>query len=156
MKKIITVICVSLFCTLSIHSQMKKEGRDKIKALKVAYLTEQLNLTSTEAENFWPIYNAYNREQNTLRSTYRISLRKNIKKNKENIDNLSEVEAKKLISLKLQTDKQLYESQKDFVSKIVKIIPYAKIIKLQIAEMEFGRKLMRKYKHKKPDRKNEK
>ncbi len=154
MKKIITVICVSLFCTLSIHSQMKKEGRDKIKALKVAYLTEQLNLTTTEAENFWPIYNAFNKEQNTLRSTYRISLRKNIKKNKESIDTLSEVEAKKLISLKLLTDKKLYESQKKFIDKVEGIIPYAKIIKLQIAEMEFGRKLMRKYRHKKPDNKD--
>ena len=154
MRKIITLICISLFCTLSIHSQMKKEGREKIKALKIAYITEQLNLSATEAEKFWPIYNEYNRDQNTIRSTYRISLKKNIKKSKEGIDSLNENEAKKLISLKLLTDKQLYESQKKFISKIEEIIPYVKIIRLQIAEMEFGRKLMRKYRHKKPDHKN--
>lgn len=146
-------MCVSLFCTLSINSQMRKEGRDKIKALKIAYITEQLNLTTSEAESFWPIYNAYNKEQNTIRSTHKQTLRKSIK-NKGEVDNLNEDEAEKLISLKLLTNKKLYESQEKFTAKIKGIISYKKILKLQIAEMEFGRKLMRKYRHKRPEQKN--
>lgn len=149
MKKIITFLCVSLFCTLSIHSQKKKESREKIKALKIAYITEQLNLTSTEAEKFWPIYNAYNREQNSLRSTYKTNIKKKVKNNTGGLENINEEEAKRLISLKLLTDKELYESQNKFINQIKGILPYSKILKLQIAEMEFGRKLMRKYRHQK-------
>lgn len=147
MKKTITLICVSLFCSISIYSQMRKEGRDKIKALKIAYLSEQMDLSTAEAEKFWPIYNAHNRKQSKIRSNYKTKLKENIK-NKGDINNLNEDEAKNLISLKLLSDKKLYESQKSFIEKIKLILPNKKIIKLQIAEMEFGRKLMRKYRRK--------
>lgn len=38
------------------------EGRPNIEALKVAYLSKQLNLTAEEAQQFWPHYNAYGEE----------------------------------------------------------------------------------------------
>lgn len=152
MKKLIVVICISLFFSISFQAQMSKEGRDKIKALKIAYLTEQINLTTDEAQKFWPIYNAYNKEQIKIRNNYRDTLRKNSIKNK--VSSLDENEAKKLVNLKLQTDKDLYESQIKFVKKVVGVISYKKIIQLQIAEMEFGRKLMRKYKRERPDSKD--
>jgi hypothetical protein len=153
MKKIITFICISLFCILSLSAQGRKGGREKIKALKISYLTEQLNLTSTEAEKFWPIYNVYNQEQHTLRDNYKTLLKSAIK-TKGAIDSLNEKDAEKLITLKLTADKQLYESQKNFISKVKKVISYKKIIQLQIAEMEFGRKLMKRYKQKKEGSKN--
>ncbi|WP_397446167.1 sensor of ECF-type sigma factor [Polaribacter sp. R77954] len=152
MKKIISFTCIILFFTHSIQSQRGKESWEKIKALKIAYLTEQLNLTSAEAEKFWPVYNAYNQEQNAIRGHYKSTLRKTIKK--EAIDSITENAAKKLIDLKLQTDKELYTSHKKFIEKITNVIPYKLIIKLQIAEMEFGRKLMRKYKRKEPNPKD--
>jgi hypothetical protein len=38
------------------------EGRPNIEALKVAYMTKNLNLTAEEAQQFWPNYNAYGDE----------------------------------------------------------------------------------------------
>jgi hypothetical protein len=153
MKKIIIYIPIFLFCTLSIFAQKKRESREKIRTLKIAYVTEKLNLTENEAQKFWPIYNTYNKEEYTLRSYYSFSLKKAIEKN-ETLDNVSEEDSKKLIALKLSTDMKLYELEKDFVKKIKEIISYKKIIKLQIAEIEFGRNLMRKYKQKRPNSKN--
>jgi Skp family chaperone for outer membrane proteins len=153
MKKIIILLCISLFCAHSFTAQGKKEGKEKIRTLKIAYITEQLELTTSEAEKFWPIYNMYDKEQHTLRGSYRFTLKKAIQKN-ETLDSLSEDESRKLIVLKLNTDKKLYEAQKDFVKKIEGVISYKKIIKLQMAEIEFGRNLMRKYKRKRSDSKN--
>lgn len=147
MKKIITFICISLFLSFSIQAQKSKESRKKIRALKIAYITEQLNLTASEAERFWPLYNVYNKEQNTIRGNFRTSLRNTARR--DEINTVNEEQAKKLVQLKLQTDKKLYESQKKFIDKMIGIISYKKIITLQMAEIEFGRKLMRKYKHKK-------
>jgi hypothetical protein len=31
----------------------------KVEAIKVAYITKELNLTSDEAQKFWPVYNEY-------------------------------------------------------------------------------------------------
>jgi hypothetical protein len=128
-----------------VFGQAKKEIKEKIRTLKIAYLSNQLNLTSNEAERFWPIYNAYDKEQHLLRIKFRLEIRKAIKE-KGNIDMLSEEKAENLLLLKLKNDKKIYESKKDFINKIQKVISYKKIIKLQLAEIEFGRKIMNKYK----------
>lgn len=148
MKKIITIICICFFSILTISAQGRKNSREKIKALKISYLTEQLNLTSDEAQKFWPIYNAYDLEQHSLRNEIRTKIKKAIK-DSGTLDAINEKDAERLITLKLATDKKIYESQKMFVNKIKKVISYKKIIKLQVAEMEFGRKLMSRYRHKK-------
>ena len=152
MKKIISFIAICLFCVCGSSAQTREESRAKIKSLKIAYLTEQLSLTTEEAQKFWPIYNAFDKEQNNLRINYKSELRKSIKRIEE-IENLNEADAKKLITLKLLTDKQLYESQKKFINKMEGILSAKKVIKLQISEMEFARKLMRKYRKKHSDSK---
>ena len=145
MKKTIIITSIFLFCVLSVFGQAKKEIKEKIRTLKIAYLSNQLNLTSNEAERFWPIYNAYDKEQHLLRIKFRLEIRKAIKE-KGNIDMLSEEKAENLLLLKLKNDKKIYESKKNFINKIQKVISYKKIIKLQLAEIEFGRKIMNKYK----------
>ena len=150
MKNILTLMCLSIFFSWSLSAQKPSESREKIKALKIAYLTEQLNLTTTEAEKFWPIYNAHDKEHNALRYKMRIAIKNAIDKN-TSVDNISEKEAQDLIQLKLETDKKIYQSQSAFISKVKKVLSYKKIMKLQVAEMEFGRKLMRKYKRKRKE-----
>jgi len=34
-------------------------NNDRVKAYKIAYITDQLSLTEKEAQKFWPIYNAH-------------------------------------------------------------------------------------------------
>lgn len=147
MKKIFLFLCIFTFTAFSINAQLKKGSRDKIKALKVAYLTEQLELTTSEAEKFWPIYNIYDKEQNKLRSKNRAEIKRAIKKNGD-IESITEKEAERLIDLKLENDKKIYESKKVFIAKVKNILPAKKILKLQVAEIDFARKLMRKYKRK--------
>jgi Skp family chaperone for outer membrane proteins len=145
MKKLITIICIFLFSIISISAQVKKGSREKIKAIKASYLTEQLNLSSEEAEKFWPIYNEYNKNQHAIRNELRTELKPNFK---IGIDSISEEKAEKLVALKINISKKIYESDIDFLAKIKKVLPFKKILKLQIAEMEFGRKLMHRYKGK--------
>ncbi|MCL7754212.1 sensor of ECF-type sigma factor [Polaribacter sp. Z022] len=152
MKKIITLITITLFCICTVNAQGKK-SREKIKALKIAYLTEQLNLTSTEAEKFWPIYNAYSEKQHKLRNIIRTEIKNTVKENGD-INSVSEKTAERIIKLKLATDKKIYEAQNKFIDDIKKIISYQKIMQLQVAELNFGRKLMKKYRHKKGNSKN--
>lgn len=55
--------------TFSLANAQNGNGQriEKIQALKIAFLTQKLDLTSTEAEKFWPIYNEYEHELNNLR-----------------------------------------------------------------------------------------
>ena len=39
-----------------------KEGKQKIKALYIAFMTEELNITETEAQQFWPLHKEFTKE----------------------------------------------------------------------------------------------
>src|SRR5690625_6700831 len=57
-----------LFLTfLAFTAYGQDDKRSQIQAMKTAYITEELELTATEAEKFWPIYNAYRKDLWSLR-----------------------------------------------------------------------------------------
>jgi len=78
MKKIILIIVMALgISAVSLAQDDNDAGQkgngSRIEALKIAYLTKKLNLSTDEAQKFWPIYNVYMGE---IRKT-RIDARQN-------------------------------------------------------------------------------
>ena len=64
MKRILlTVLFTSIFGIALLYSQ---ERGERIEALKVAFITKQLQLTSQEAQKFWPVYNGYENEMKSM------------------------------------------------------------------------------------------
>jgi len=63
MKKIILVLLI--VCGLTANSFAQKG--EKMQAIKVAYITREVNLTEDEAQKFWPVYNKYFEELKTAR-----------------------------------------------------------------------------------------
>ena len=62
MEKTISCFILSvLICCQFALAQAALPGKParRLEALKVAYVTRQLNLTSEEAEKFWPLYRNY-------------------------------------------------------------------------------------------------
>jgi hypothetical protein len=51
-------------------NQGSQKPGDRIEALRIAYITEQLNLTPQEAQKFWPLYNAYRNDLQTVQKNY--------------------------------------------------------------------------------------
>src|SRR6187431_1893728 len=84
-----------LFLSFNFYGQSDKdnfkEKREQIKAMKVAFLTTELDLTSSEAEKFWPIYNTFDDKQFELRHRKMKDLFRKIKGTE--LDKLSEKEA---------------------------------------------------------------
>lgn len=139
-----------LFLLLSVitygQNERLKEKRDQIKALKVAFLTSELNLTSDEAEKFWPVYNAYDDKQFELRhqkmKTYARKL------NDGSLDNMSDREALAFLNQIESTDEEQYVIRKKFNSALRNILPPTKILKLRKSEVDFDRKLLKQYRNK--------
>lgn len=53
---------------LMVNAQNKGDNEEnKIQALKIAFITQKLALTSDEAQKFWPVYNKYSSEVRNLR-----------------------------------------------------------------------------------------
>ena len=139
-----------LFLLLSVitygQNERLKEKRDQIKAMKVAFLTSELNLTSDEAEKFWPVYNAYDDKQFELRhqkmKTYARKL------NDGSLDNMSDREALAFLNQIESTDEEQYVIRKKLNSALRNILPTTKILKLRKSEVDFDRKLLQQYRNK--------
>lgn len=70
-NKLIAIISFALFfisANAQENSQQEKgKGDQKIKALYIAYMTEQLNLNESEAQKFWPLHRDYSNEMKSIR-----------------------------------------------------------------------------------------
>ena len=62
MKTIFTILIPFLLISASSHAQPPRQGQPNIEALKIAFLTKQLELTPDEAKKFWPVHDAYQAE----------------------------------------------------------------------------------------------
>jgi hypothetical protein len=53
-----------MFLTMStdLIAQDRREHYQRIEAIKVAFITKKLDLTTEEAQKFWPVYNNYQKE----------------------------------------------------------------------------------------------
>jgi Spy/CpxP family protein refolding chaperone len=147
--KIKNIFPIMLFLiSFSFYAQGGKtdEKREKIKAYKVSFLTTELELTSTEAEKFWPIYNAYDDKQFELRhqkmKTYMRKL------DDDNINSMSEKDAVTLLSQMESTDKELYLLRDKYNTNLKKVLSAKKILKLKKSEDDFNRKLLQQYRDK--------
>ena len=123
-----------------------KEKREQIKSLKVAYITDQLELTPDEAAKFWPLYNAFDDKQTELRQE---KLRAYLDRlNGGDIDKLTDKEASGLLIQMENTEDELYQGRKKFIANLKVVLSPKKIIRLKKAEEGFNRRLLRQYRDK--------
>ncbi len=150
MKQLFTFLFLISFCFVG-YSQQNKGYHEKIKAQKVAHITEKLQLTSNEAEKFWPIYNAYDKTMHDLRWEDMQTLRRKIKNR-----DLSETEAKKALDSFLDIEEKMFLAKKKLATDLEKVISAKKIIRLKAAEDSFNRLLMKKLRERRGDNRNKK
>ena len=113
----------------------KKEGwQEKVKAEKIAFLTSELDLTVAEAEAFWPVYNAMEKEkQELMESKFKTfqELNKAIaeEKSEEEITNLTRQYVEILSKLK--------DVDVKYLDKFGQVLPAAKVAKIYLSEEKF-------------------
>jgi hypothetical protein len=120
----------------------QERNYEKIKAHKTAYITEKVNLTSAQAEKFWPIYNQFEAEVMILRKAEREEFEGN--KNK-NIDDLSDSEANAMLAKHNQRRGELTEKLQNLIGSLKGVISPQQTLKLLRAEEDFKRRLLRRY-----------
>lgn len=128
-----------LIGSMSLVFGQHNPNKDKIKTLKVAFITERLSLTSNEAESFWPIYNKYEEERHNLRKREW----KEVWDKMATMDNLSEKEAVALLNKHLALEDEEEKLDKAFLQKLSKVITAKKTLLLMKAEEDFKRQLIK-------------
>lgn len=136
-------IFIFLLSNLALNAQEGKNPHEKVRSLKIAYITEQLELTAKEAEKFWPVYNEYDKKIRTLEHNERLKIRATIKESNE-YKNLTEAQATEILDRIYRIEKEIIGNKREMDQKLSKIISKKKILRLKHIEREFVRNLMNK------------
>ncbi|SDE64861.1 hypothetical protein SAMN05421636_106251 [Pricia antarctica] len=139
------IMVTSVLLMSSILFAQHKPDKDKIKSLKVAFLTERLDLSSKEAQTFWPIYNEYNEKRDAMHE----QKQDRVYRKMGDVENLSEKEAGELIKQYLTFEENEEELDKNFTERISKVISAKKTLLLLRSEYEFKKQLLKQYRHNK-------
>tara|TARA_B100001059_G_C17463604_1_gene393404 strand:+ start:23 stop:448 length:426 start_codon:yes stop_codon:yes gene_type:complete len=139
---------IFLISTHSYSQEKLNAINNRIKVYKIAYFTNQLSLTEKEAELFWPIYNDHEKVLIKLRKEERAEIYlKNI--NTTNINNISDIEAKIIIDSIEKIKNKITQENTTFYNKLKNILSYKKLVKLNLAEREFRKKLLERIRKRK-------
>jgi len=114
---------------------------DKVETLRIAFIGKRIELSNSESEKFWPVYNEYNDKIKALRKNSRQSYKKAP-------DNITEKEAEDLFQLDIKTKQAEVDLHKVYGEKIKAIIGAKKVVKLHAAEEEWKRELIQSIKEK--------
>jgi Spy/CpxP family protein refolding chaperone len=126
--------------------QRVREKRNEVKALKIAFITEELALTTDEATKFWPIFNAFENKQQEIRKQ---KLKGYLNKMDSNtIDKLSDKEATNLLVKMENAEDEIHQNKKNLTKSLQNIISPIKILKLKKAEQDFNKKVLKQLRNK--------
>ncbi len=131
MKKYLLILLVILSSLPGIKAQDGGDSRaEKIQSLKIAFITQKLQLTPDEAQRFWPVYNQYQNEINTF-----------------------QMESKN--GPALQNEEKLLDIRKKYLSAFEKVLGPEKTNNLFNAERDFRTILIRRLQNRNQPRMNQ-
>jgi len=112
------------------------KARDKIQAARVAYITDQLQLTPQEAEKFWPIYREF--------AERRKALRQQLKEARQNPspDQNQEKNSQAALDAQFKIKQQELDLEKDYSGRLLKVISAQKLRTLPDAERRFRQMIL--------------
>ncbi|WP_016990295.1 hypothetical protein [Flavobacterium sp. ACAM 123] len=142
-KKITSLLLLLTSFSFYAQDNRMKDKKEQIKVLKVAFLTTELDLTTRQAEKFWPIYNTFDDKQFEIRHQKMRAFKNRM--NDSALDDMSENEANYLLTEMESADEELFLLRKKFTKNLKEVLPAVKIITLRKSEEGFNRKLLHQY-----------
>lgn len=135
MKKLL-LIAVWIFSGWTLLAQdqepeVDEKVQERIKTLRIAYISDKLGLTPEQAEKFWPVYQEYSDKRRALVQEFR-DARKDAKQ-----DDAAKQE--ELVKLGLTLKQKELDLEKDYSGRLLKIITAQQILNLRKAEGDFQR-----------------
>ena len=142
MRNIIIICGIVIFNMGGLVAQDHKH-RENFKAYKIAYITQNLDLSPQEAEKFWPVYNEHESKMKAINK----SIKKRFK-----IDEMSDSELEALLNNRLKAEEDKLALHRAYIQKYKKVISIRQIVLLQRAEKRFKKELLRRARERKEGR----
>lgn len=107
--------------------------QEKIKNLRIAYISDKLSLTPDQAEKFWPVYREFSDQRKGIRQEM-IQARKQIK-----TDNPDPAKQEELVKLGLTLKQRELDLEKKYSERLMRVITAQQMLNLRKAEGDFQR-----------------
>ncbi|MCL7989119.1 hypothetical protein M8998_14315 [Sphingobacterium sp. lm-10] len=127
LNHILLTMC-AFCCMITFAIAQSDDAYEKIENQKVAYVTKHLNLTPSEAQRFFPIYNQYSRSMRSVKSA-----KSNMLSNQNDRRNSDLIEF----------DSKEVEVKKQYRAKFADVIGAARASEFFMVEQEFKDMLYR-------------
>jgi hypothetical protein len=116
----------------------KEERQERIKALKVAYITRELSLTEREAQVFWPVYNKHS----DLREQKQMAIMQSRAGSGGNGVQSYSGESVKMLDEYFRLRQEELEAERQYYQAIREVLPEPKVALLLQAEHRFHREVL--------------
>ncbi|PHN03895.1 hypothetical protein [Flavilitoribacter nigricans] len=116
------------------EDQISSAALDRVQAQRVAFITEKIDMTSKEAEKFWPVFNEYEREERKIRKRYQSDMRRVI--------DMSNEEAKQFLESRFDMEQELLDLKRQYFLRLADIISPRKLAGFNRADREFKKLLL--------------
>ena len=130
-----------LLLLVSAVSWAQKGREDRIRAYKTAFITDKLDLSSEEAERFWPVYNKYQDQLEAVRKEERQEITSVVK----DFDDISDDQANYMIDKGMEYAKRRVQLQNQMVDELRVVISPKKVLKLRRVEESFKREMLQRF-----------
>lgn len=111
--------------------QADPKAQERIKNLRIAYISDKLGLTPEQAEKFWPVYREFVEERKKLRNEFKVS-QLNI-----NPDRTDPKKQQELIDMGLRIKQKELDLEKTYSNRLLQVINPQQMLNLHKAEKEF-------------------
>lgn len=117
----------------------KEERMERYESMKVAHITNAIQLTPEEAQKFWPVYNKWNDKKRTLRESFKPT---------PHDEEMDEKEAQAYLDNALSHKKEMAELDEKMYKDLKGILSAEKLVKLMNSEQNFHRTVVKRFKEK--------
>lgn len=144
MKKIIIVV-LGLWFSLSAFAQgNRSDVEQRYRSQKIAFITDKMQLTPEEAQEFWPLYKQLEAAKDALGN----EIHKYREDFPEDKADMTEEQAKAYLAFFNKHNEAMFKLNLEYQKKILKVISSKKLLLLNDAENEFRRHLLREFRGK--------
>ena len=145
MKKIFFAFACLIMAANLVAQPMQNRMKERVEAQRIGFITQRVNLTPEESQQFWPIYNEYTDKMRQIRSS---------NKGEKSFDDMSDADTEKMIMSQFDKESRVMDLRKEYYQKFKKVISVKKIAKLYKAEQDFKGELLKQLQEMRQMRKN--
>jgi hypothetical protein len=120
------------------RSSAQNSNLEKLNDYKIGFFTKRLNLTSAEAEKFWPVYNDYQSQKNAIQLE-KLKINRNFN---QNVSSLSDTQLEEMGDKFVDYLVQESNLAVSFHKKLKEILPPAKVLRYYQAENQYKVQLL--------------